>query len=390
VDRARVASGTVLAVALLAAGPAAAAPTYDQYACRAPGGRPASADGFVARSGGGSTAATVDQCAAGGGLDAALAAAGAAGWRYAPPPGTSIAAVSIRRRVTIPPGSGATYELAGADDRCDAASACGESLYDLGVPAGGLDFRLACPVDACGGGGRLSIEAVRISLADPALPQVTGMAVPEGPLRGVQTVSYTAADTGGGVYEAALVVDGTERERRPAAPRDRACRRPFVVAVPCPPQVRGSLLLDTRALAVGPHTVGVAVYDATGANRAVSEPVGVVVAERAAAVSERAPAPLALLASRTRLRNGQSLSLSARLPVAVPAGTARVAFQVLIAGRWRTFAVRPMGAGGRARVRHRFHATFRRLRYRFRAVIRGDRRFPFAAGRSRAVSVLVN
>lgn len=384
------ASGTVLAIALLAAGPAAATPAYDQYACRAPGGRPAPADGFVARSGGAGTAATVDQCAAGGTLDAALATAGTAGWRYTPPPATSIDAVSIRRRVAIPARSGATYELAGADDRCDAASACGEGLYDLGVPAGGLDFRLSCPVDACGGGGRLSIEAVRISLADPSPPQITGVAFPGGPLRGVRAVSYTATDTGGGVYEAALVVDGTERRPRPAAPRDRACRRPFVAAVPCPLEVRGTLALDTRPLAGGPHTVGLAVYDATGVNRAVSAPVGVVVADRGSTASEREPAPLALLASRTRLRNGQSLSLSARLPVAVPAGTARVAFQVLIAGRWRTFAARTMGADGRASVRHRFHATFRRLRYRFRAVIGGDQRFPFAAGRSRAVSVLVN
>ena len=382
-------SGSLLALALLAAGPAAAAPTYDQYACRAPGGRPAPADGFIARSGGASTAATIDQCGAGGSLDAALVAAGAAGWRYAPPPGTSIAAVSIRRRVAIPAGSEASYELAGADDRCDAASACGEGRYDLGVPAGGLDFRLSCPVDACGG-GRLSIEAVRISLTDPSPPQITGVMVPGGPLRGVQTVSYTAADTGGGVYEAALVVDGAERPRRPAAPRDHTCRRPFVAAVPCPLQARGTLPLDTRPLAAGPHTVGLAVYDATGVNRAVSEPVGVLVAERGAAPSGRALAPLALLASRTRLRNGQSLSLFARLPGAVPTGTARVAFQVLVAGRWRTFAVRPVSADGRAHVRHRFHATFRRLRYRFRAVITGDRRFPFATTRSRAIAVLVN
>jgi hypothetical protein len=203
-------------------------------------------------------------------------------------------------------------------------------------------------------------------------------------------VSYAAADTGGGVFEAALLIDGVERPRRPAAPRHRACRRPFVAAVPCPLQVRGTLPLDTRTLAAGPHTIGLAVYDATGVNRGLSEPVGMVVAIRAAAASERAPARLVLLASRTQLRNGQSLSLFAQLPVAVHAGTARVAFQVLIAGRWRTFAVRPVGGDGRARVRHRFHATFRRLRYRFRAVIRGDRRFPFAAGHSRAVSVLVN
>jgi hypothetical protein len=388
--------------AMAAAAGSASAASYDQYACRLPGGGPAPADGFAGRRDGGIGSAVVDQCASGGDLDAVLAGPGSASWHYVPPAGTSIAAVRVRRRVVIGDGSRAQYALAGSDDRCDASAPCGEGVYDLGAPPGGLDFRLSCPAPDCDGGGRVSLEAVRITLTDDVAPQLSG--APGGglfasePLSGEQEVTFAATDAGGGVYQAALVIDGTERPRHAIAAGRPGCRTPFTRAAPCPQAASGTLRLDTRTVADGRHSMALAVYDATGANRALYGPVDVAVANRhpragghhrGSRPAARPRAPVRLSANRSRLDNGENLTLLAWLAAPAPASGGRVAFQVLIAGRWRTFATRPLGPDGIISLHHRFHATFRRLRYRFRAVIAGGRRFPFAGGHSRAVDVVV-
>ena len=395
---ARAATAGALFAVTLAAGAAAA--TYDQYACRRPDGGPAPADGFAGRRAGGPGVAVVDQCAAGGSLDAVVSGGGTAVWHYAPPPGTSIAGVTVRRRVVIPVGSGARYLLAGSDDRCDADASCGDGIYDLGVPAGALDFRLACPGAGCGAGGRFSVEAVRIRLTDDDPPRL--LAPPGGGLFGGGVLSgngvatYSATDVGGGVFRAALVVDGAEQERRPVDGARPGCRIPFTRAAPCPPAASGRLRLDTRRLADGEHRVALVVYDATGVNRAVYGPVAVRVANAAGGAGRhgarppRPPAQLVLIANRSRLRNGENLTLVARL-AAAPGGAAagHVAFQVLIAGRWRTFARRALGSDGVVSLHHRFHATFRRLRYRFRAVVAGGHAAAYAPGHSGVVDVVV-
>jgi hypothetical protein len=104
------------------------------------------------------------------------------------------------------------------------------------------------------------------------------------------------------------------------------------------------------------------------------------------------PASIALRASRPRLRNGQTLTLTARVRAASPAEArkAQVAFQVLIGRTWHTFARDAADVRGLAHASHRFRVTFTRIRYRFRAITLAKRGFPYAPGRSRTVSVLVN
>jgi hypothetical protein len=103
------------------------------------------------------------------------------------------------------------------------------------------------------------------------------------------------------------------------------------------------------------------------------------------------PAPIKLIASRPRLKNGQKLMLTAYLSGEhVPRRSAAVAFQVLIGHQWRTFATRNIGAKGTARVGHRFKVTYQRLTYRFRAVVVGRRAFPFANATSNQAAVQVN
>jgi hypothetical protein len=103
------------------------------------------------------------------------------------------------------------------------------------------------------------------------------------------------------------------------------------------------------------------------------------------------PAPIALTPSRTRLRNGDTLKLTAHVPGGrLPAHAADVAFQVLIGPNWRTFATKPLDPHGTAFVTHRFRVTFSQTRYRFRVVTLGHRAFPFADTHSQPVGVVVN
>ena len=66
----------------------------------------------------------------------------------------------------------------------------------------------------------------------------------------------------------------------------------------------------------------------------------------------------------------------------------RVELQAWANGKWvpfRTVALRD----GRFKAGYRFMRTFATQRYRFRPVIQSDPDFPYAAGRSREVRVLV-
>jgi hypothetical protein len=350
-------------------------------------------------------------------------------------------------------------------------------------------------------------------------------------------VVFGAADDGGGVFTAAVEVDGAERDRWVVDDNGGACLQPFVKRVPCKLSVSASHPFDTTQLPDGPHTVKLVVYDATEANNATFGPTDVVVDNTSVppsgggggggdssstdtpstepVVADSAPPPAALgppasapsttlgpslvarivpadelgdglvttgfgkpvrisgvlvddlrrpipnaklsvfatpdepgarqgligtatttatgafsytadpgpsrtitvayqpagedaapaatlgahvvvraalrlRASRSHLRNGRALTLTARvLGDKRYRGRARVAFQVLIGRTWRTFARAPADRSGLAKASHRFTQTFTRVRYRFRALTLAARGFPYAAGRSPTVAVLV-
>ena len=74
----------------------------------------------------------------------------------------------------------------------------------------------------------------------------------------------------------------------------------------------------------------------------------------------------------------------------LPAVGKLVQLQAYSRGRWLTFATpRADGRTGRWFYRYRFTATRGTVRYRFRARIPQESGFPYAAGVSRPVSVLV-
>jgi hypothetical protein len=510
-----------LAVAglLLSGGHARAAdPVYVQYACDLPDGSVAPIDGFTREIDG---AATVENhCASGGGLTISLPDGSAPSpttgrWNYAAPSGTSIARFALRRVVQNISAEGSdsrrTYFIrdeAAFIDACGLSSACQQTreIDDSGTRTS-LVIGSSCTTDPCfgpePGASLVSVDNVAITLRDEEPPTFnahpSGDLYASGPVDGERSVLVSASDVGGGVFTAALIVDGVERAAQVLDGNGGACSKPFVRAAPCSNSVLGTLRLDTTALAEGEHMVGVVVYDATEVNRATSPPVPIQVRgtpgttsgssnalpvsntptaqgplrllgrrfkhgrlrqrfgqtttirgrlvqaggapaartslkifsaldvpgaeERAIGDAEtdaagrfvieipkgpsrrivvrsgadswtlrvRVPAPLRLLPSRQRLRNKQKLMLVAYLlGTDAPARSADVAFQVRIGDHWRTFATRPMGGDGRARIGHRFQVTYQRLTYRFRAIVVKRKSFPFATAVSPPVAVRVN
>ncbi len=153
--------------------------------------------------------------------------------------------------------------------------------------AGGSDFELTCPGSGpcqgpSGNPGDLTIERIEIDLQDDSLPDIYqppsgGLFSTDRPVSGVEPVDFKASDLGGGVYEAAILVDGVEKLRQVVADNGGDCAKPFVKRAPCPGDVAGSLAFDTTQLSDGPHKVILEVYDATEVNRTAYGAVDVVV-----------------------------------------------------------------------------------------------------------------
>jgi hypothetical protein len=127
----------------------------------------------------------------------------------------------------------------------------------------------------------VAIYSARISLRDREPPTFT--TPPNGTLfegvatlEGSRTASFTAEDRGGGLLAAAISVDGHLLNDQHLAPDDADCQPPYTAPVPCPLKSRGTLDLDTTALANGPHAIAIALTDAAG-NRTLSPAVGVIV-----------------------------------------------------------------------------------------------------------------
>src|SRR3954447_12348535 len=337
-------------VSLVVVAPARAG-TYDVYSCRLPDGSPAPAGGWAPVSSGptstGLSASTSDSCGAGGGLTASLppwAPVGMeAGWRFTPPPATSIDAFEVFRAVR--PVTGAAGPVSGymaslgawpprdldadADERCvngvlPGVLACDKGLGTSGAPfdqlnrygrrqlhATVLTLGLGCwdpfglGEPACSGDPAadlgLTIFAARLTIRDDSSPTFEGDPVIGSSVRSVVRVAITAADVGAGLTSTSLVIDGVEVERRPLEDLPASCHEPFVNPAPCPARRELSVPFDSRVLADGRHAVQVAVFDAAG-NRALSGPVSVLVAN-VGHVSSLVPGPNGSGATRfARLR----------------------------------------------------------------------------------------
>ncbi len=99
-------------------------------------------------------------------------------------------------------------------------------------------------------------------------------------------------------------------------------------------------------------------------------------------------APVRLRANRTSTRNHRSVTFTGTVPGTPKGARTRVDLQAFGGGHWLTFAS-PTLKNGKFSASYRFTRTFSAATYRFRAVLRSDEDFPYAAGRSREVRIRV-
>ncbi len=98
-----------------------------------------------------------------------------------------------------------------------------------------------------------------------------------------------------------------------------------------------------------------------------------------------------LRADRRRYRTGQTIHFSGRIRSRpIPRGGVLIDLQAYKPGTgWVTFGTKRSSGRGRWRIRYRLVSTSGTVRYRFRARVRQDGSYPYAASRSRVLRLLV-
>ncbi|MCW2996525.1 MAG: hypothetical protein JWN65_74 [Solirubrobacterales bacterium] len=138
---------------------------------------------------------------------------------------------------------------------------------------------LGCPV----GTTAYRLRQVRLGLSDVDDPTFTS--TPSGSLTSsaanlpaVRTLTYSAADQGGGVYRHRLLVDGAPVVSETVNTNGGKCATPFRDPVPCRTSpTNASITFDTGVLSNGLHTLQLEVRDATDDNKVVTAPWAITV-----------------------------------------------------------------------------------------------------------------
>jgi hypothetical protein len=299
------------AAACAISSPAAASVPYDVYGCRMPGGSPAPVEGWTP-SGAALGVFVMGTChltslpperrSLSGQLDAGVPVGSAAAWNFDAPVDTTIANATFWRAVQPGPNASPVawwYETsdearAGAGPRLEScmdweASSCkglgsfsdpaapGNRADLTGLRARQFDLILACggiSGGQCSGASQFALFATRIGLLDESIPELgelSGDLMAAGPAEGTRSLTFRAADRGGGIRWVGIMVDGQERMVRPVDPLGAGCREPFTALVPCPLTAAATVRLDTASLDDGEHLMNAFATDVSG-NRGLSTP----------------------------------------------------------------------------------------------------------------------
>ena len=307
----------------------------------------------------------------------------------------------LYRTVAVSPGWNYTLYRDSADgldanivERCwwnvcsglgDGTASPASRVSERGIDRGGLDLYTDCNPGPCGAGtqARVTVHRLDAILADRTDPAFTS--TPSGdlldssrPIAGRRSVSFAAADTGGGVYQATIEVDGRAAVTQGVDSNGGRCRRPFTTPVPCRGSAAGTISLDTATLADGAHSVRLIVSDATGSNRVAFGPVPIATRNHAAdcdpAIKAAVTPVSAAFAGKRRRRAvtrrrgrtrvvGRLAGAGAGAEVLLLAREARVGAPATLAGRTTTradgrFTLRvPAGRSRTLRAAHRTRPT---------------------------------
>lgn len=309
------------ALALLVAAPVAQSGVFRVYACKTPAGQVAPLDGWsnanaMAYSG------PYNDCAAGVGFGVYMGTEPAAPnhawtgvqsgfWQLSLPSGLTLDRLDARRTLALgPPAGGHTdtgnghpfgwVAMGGATpEHCAAYLSCSS----LGVPGfgdhsandrsyeipGATTFRIEA---GCGGADpnawcapaavnqrRVDLRFWRATLhvRDDSSPQLTqpviGTVRGAGPRKGVETLAFSAADTGSGVYKVVVTLGGKQLVNATPSTNGGRCvdagsspsdAYEFVHLQPCAAAANVSLSVDTREVSDGERLLEVQVIDAAG------------------------------------------------------------------------------------------------------------------------------
>jgi hypothetical protein len=177
-------------------------------------------------------------------------------------------------------------------------------------------------------GGHLQVYRADFTLEDDQDPILESP--PSGPLvdpskpalSGLQPVSLSATDRGGGVYQAEFEVDGQIVDREVIDRNSGSCQEPFDQPQPCKNSASGTVLFNTATVPDGFHNLRILVTDATGENAAAYGPITIRTANASCNPDPRSNS-LNLLAQFKRRHR-------AKRSITVPYGaTARVAGRLL-------------------------------------------------------------
>ena len=311
-----------LALAVLAA--AAHAGEYHVYSCRTPAGLVAPTDGWSSPEHS-PVDPTSNTCEAGGGLIAAVDAGDEhvsdsendkATWAFKAPEGEVIAEATLWRAGNRPGGGneeasylfwlwGVTPLGANAKDFDECATKAKENCVSQGslaepyaaenrvvVPAYALNSSYLGLSAYCGSiiiapcatnaGGKITYDAIiELFAADlvlsqstpPTVSAVSGGLAEDPSVQGTADVAFHAADSGSGVYEALIQVDGKLVSHTVLNEDGGRCRNvggttdglpAFLYTQPCPAAVSADVPFDTTELSNGVHHLVVTVTDAAG------------------------------------------------------------------------------------------------------------------------------
>lgn len=307
--------------------PTAVAGAYDVYSCTQPNGTPAPVDGWTPFTNNVNMVAE-DECAQGGWLAAGMLGwkeipvAAEAGWTFMPPAGTRIIQAILHWEYNNldneSTGTATAFESLEAPYRgsrpfesCVHAEGCccsalsgrvseqnlvtvpQEDLqpppetHELRAPAGitivaGCENPDGGAAPHCEGAalkyaGVALMSMATIALEDDSPPQITvvgGTLMSGTELEGTQTLALTGTDSGSGIYQAILEVDGKEAESTAIDSNSGHCdnvgqttdgRPAFLYVVPCALEVNNQYVsFNLASIPDGPHRLTVLVTDAAG------------------------------------------------------------------------------------------------------------------------------
>lgn len=398
----------LLALVLLCFVPVTArAGTYEVWSCAGPNGEPVVADGWRSE-GSALNSGAANQCAGGQGLFAGIngsvdqaANLAAISWHFTAPENTRIASFRLWRAAGVEPESTAgvlpsytlnrdrnVFDGAYVDETCFSRNTCASvgtpatPLADANLtsnrgPAGrdiwlnaacGGDEGKVCPAGAGTAADMAWFRLYRaaIVLADDTDPTFgsppAGALFAGGTLAGSQGVSFSAADTGSGVQQATLEVDGFA-----VSTQTLGCSPPYTAIVPCKLSASGTLTLDTATLTDGPHSVRVLLKDA-GGNATAYGPFTVTTANTPTACAAQVASELVTRVDRRgTIAYGGRLNVRGTFAGATPGTVVRVISDVKGTAAPRLIAA-PLTTDAQGRFTYRVPAgPSRSLRFAYRS-----------------------